>query len=49
MFLAKIGYAKKKELPGGSFKNAGYIKVLSDGVDFLVKEVEGIRKPEGGE
>lgn len=41
MFLAKVGYAKKKDLKGGSFKNAGYVNVLSDGVDFFVKEVKG--------
>ncbi|MBI2630817.1 histidine phosphatase family protein [Candidatus Nomurabacteria bacterium] len=49
MFLAKTGYAMKRELPGGSFKNAGYVKVLSDGVNFFIKEVEGIVKPKGGE
>ncbi|MFZ3011628.1 MAG: histidine phosphatase family protein [Minisyncoccia bacterium] len=49
MFLVKTGYATKKELPGGSFKNGGYVKVLSDGVDFFIKEVEGITKPKGGE
>jgi hypothetical protein len=32
-----------------SFKNGGYIKVISDGVDFFIKEVQGIKKPEGGE
>ena len=48
MFLIKAGYAKKKDLPGGSFKNAGYVKVLSDGVDFFIKEVQGIKKVEGG-
>jgi len=49
MFLAKTGYAKKKDLPGGSFKNGGYVKALSDGVDFFIKEAQGIKKPEGGE
>ena len=44
-----MGYAERKALPGGSFKQGGYVKVLSDGVDFFVKKVEGIRKPEGGE
>jgi broad specificity phosphatase PhoE len=48
-FLIKMGYAERKNLSGGSFKNGGYAKVFSDGVDFFVKEVEGIRKPEGGE
>jgi broad specificity phosphatase PhoE len=49
MFLAKTGYVPKKELPGGAFKNGGYIKVLSDGVNFFVKEAEGLQKPKGGE
>ena|ERR1035437_3283636 len=48
-FLIKIGYAERKVLSGGSFKQGGYVKVLSDGVNFFVKEVYGIRKPEGGE
>ena len=42
MFLVKIGYAKKKDLSGGTFKNGGYVKVLSDGVDFIVKDAKGI-------
>jgi hypothetical protein len=49
MFLIKTGYSTKKRLPGGSFKNAGYVKVLSDGVDFIIKEVQGVQKPKGGE
>ena len=48
-FLIHIGYAERKDLPGGSFKQGRYVKVFSDGVDFFVKEVWGIRKPEGGE
>lgn len=42
MFLAKIGYATKQELVGGSLKNAGYINVFSDGVDFIIKSVKGV-------
>ena len=45
MFLMRVGYFKYGELPGGSFKNAGYVKLLSDGVDFFIKEVKGIKKP----
>lgn len=41
-FLAKIGYIKYGELQPGSVKNAGYVKVLSDGVDFFVKETVGV-------
>jgi broad specificity phosphatase PhoE len=48
MLLAKAGYAKKKDLPGDSLKNGGYVKILSDGVDFFIKEVQGIKKKEGG-
>ena len=48
-FLIKMDYVKRKELKEGSFKNGGYIKLLSDGVDFFIKEVEGIAKPKGGE
>jgi broad specificity phosphatase PhoE len=48
-FLIKVGYAERKVLIGGSFKQGGYVKVLSDGIDFFVKEVWGLRKPEGGE
>ena len=43
-FLTHVGYAKYGELPSGSFKNAGYVKVLSDGIDFFVKEVKGAEK-----
>jgi broad specificity phosphatase PhoE len=42
MFLAKTGYKPKKELMGGAFKNGGHVKVLSDGVDFFVKDVNGL-------
>ena len=42
-FLMHIGYMKYGELPGGSFSNAGYAKILSDGVNFFVKEVKGIK------
>lgn len=42
MFLAKIGYATRQELVGGSLKNAGCINVLSDGVDFILQSVKGV-------
>jgi probable phosphoglycerate mutase len=44
-FLIKIGYTKGKPLPQGSFKHGGYVKLFSDGRNFLVEEVEGVRKP----
>ncbi len=43
-FLMHTGYYKYGELPGGAFLNAGYVKVLCDGVDFIIKEVKGIKK-----
>ncbi len=47
-FLIRIGYFKD-ELD--SFRviisNSSYIKVLSDGVDFWVKEIVGVKKREG--
>ena len=46
--LMKLGFAPYGSLPGGSFKNAGYIVVTSDGKDFTIKEVHGIEK-KGGE
>lgn len=49
MFLAKTGYANKRELGTGSFQNAGHVKVLSNGTDFFIKEVSGIKRPQGDE
>ncbi len=50
MFLLRLGAYKKEDLAAGSFQNGGYIKVLSDGVDFFVKEVKGVQeKPKGTE
>jgi broad specificity phosphatase PhoE len=45
MFLVKVGYAAKSELTGGTFKNGAYVKVLSDGVDFFIKDIKGVVKP----
>lgn len=43
-FLLHLGWATVDELPGGSVKNTGYIKVRSDGVDFVIEKVEGVVK-----
>ena len=43
-FLAHIGFAKLSELKAAGFKNAGYLKIQSDGVDFFLKEIEGYQK-----
>jgi len=42
MFLMRTDYVKYGELQGGTFQNAGYVRVLSDGVNFFIKEVNGI-------
>lgn len=42
--LIHLGFAKYDELPHESIKNTGYIKLESDGVDFIVKETWGVNK-----
>lgn len=44
--LVKLGFAPYGSLPSGSFKNCGYIVVKSDGNEFSVKEVNGIKEHE---
>ncbi|MCC6290825.1 histidine phosphatase family protein [Candidatus Nomurabacteria bacterium] len=44
-FLIRTGYFNRRDLPSGSFKNAGYVKVLSDGVDFFIQLVRGVETP----
>lgn len=43
-FLIKIGFGTHAELPPKSIANTAYFKMLSDGVDFSIKETEGIHK-----
>lgn len=43
MLLMKLGSAPYGSLPGGSFKNCGYIVVESDGTELHVKEINGLR------
>jgi len=42
-FLVHIGQYKLQELPGGSFGNCGYVKLLSDGEKFEVQGVKGVK------
>ena len=42
-FLMRVGWIEYGGLRGGSFQNAGYVKAVSDGVDFFVKEVAGVK------
>lgn len=44
VFLTHIGYGTRRELRAGCVKNTAYVKFLSDGVDFIIKEVSGIKK-----
>ena len=48
-FLMKMGHVKYGTLPAGAFQNAGYMKVLSDGLEFIIEEVKGLKTSEGGE
>lgn len=48
-FLLKIGFATFDELPPKSIRNTAYFKLLSDGVDFFVKETDGINILRGNE
>lgn len=43
-FLIHLGYGTRKELPAGSIENTAYVKLLSDGTDFFIKEVVGVEK-----
>jgi broad specificity phosphatase PhoE len=43
-FLAHIGFAKLSELRASTFRNAGHLKVQSDGVDFWLQEVRGYQR-----
>jgi broad specificity phosphatase PhoE len=46
-FLTHVGFAAYGELTPGTFKNAGYVKVRSDGKNFVIDEVKGIDKAKG--
>lgn len=45
--LTHLGFAAHGELTPGTFKNAGYLKIRCDGVDFFIDEVEGVDKTQG--
>lgn len=42
--LIHLGFAEYGELPVGSIENAGYIILVSDGVDFFIKEIKGVNR-----
>jgi broad specificity phosphatase PhoE len=41
-FLIHLGMGTHKTLPGQAFKNTGFIKLRTDGVDFFVDELNGV-------
>ncbi len=43
-FLVRLGYGTSTELTWGTVQNSAYIKLLSDGLDFFLKEVVGVKK-----
>jgi len=43
-FLIRLGFGDEKSLPSGSIKNLASIKIESDGVDFFIKQVSGVKK-----
>jgi probable phosphoglycerate mutase len=43
-FLIKIGYIDRKLFIEGSFKHGGYMKLVSNGKNFFIEEMEGITK-----
>lgn len=43
VLLLHLGFATYKQLKFGHVENTGYIKLLSDGVEFEVKETYGIK------
>lgn len=43
-FLIKLGWATYAQLDNNGIKNAAYIKVESDGIDFFIKETHLIEK-----
>lgn len=42
--LMHLGFANSDELPTGSIENTGYVVLESDGVDFFIKETQGVNK-----
>lgn len=44
-FLIHLGLAKPSQLPSGSIPNTAYFVLETDGVDFFVKETNGIKLP----
>jgi probable phosphoglycerate mutase len=48
-FLVRTGWTNYAGMPSGSFRNGGYVQALSDGVDFIIKDVQGVHVETGSE
>jgi len=46
VFLTKLGYLSQEESRQVFIKNLAFVKVLSDGVDFFIKEIFGLEQKE---
>jgi broad specificity phosphatase PhoE len=44
VLLVRLGYGTEETLPYGCIENMAWIKLETDGVDFYVKETEGVNK-----
>ncbi len=45
--LVYLGYGSFKELPTNSLQNTGYIKLKSDGENFIIEDTWGVNKMKG--
>lgn len=43
-FLIHLGFGNYQDMRSGVIKNTAYVKLLSDGVDFFIKETYGVEK-----
>lgn len=49
-FLIRVGFATRGELVGtGTLDNGAFVKMEGDGIDFVIKETEGVHKKEVSE
>lgn len=44
IFLMRVGWARREEFSNSSIKHGGYVKLKSDGVDFFIEKVIGLKK-----
>lgn len=44
VLLSYLGWSGEEDLKSGSVKNTAYIKLFSDGTDFIIDDVQGVDK-----